>query len=464
VNRIRWLTVLLPVALVGTIELVSDSWLDPYFPFPLDTLLVMLVVLAVGVVLSRRAFQDVDRLGDTLRARNAELEARHATARGLQQVSVAITALADLDAILQATVDNARTLLAADVAFLILSGPGGSATLRAASGPLDSLDATGGQPGDDVHRFVRESAATALVQAPLRRGDVTIGTLAVRRGEVRSLRIGDAETLSSLASQAAIAIENDRLQTELRELAVRDERERIARELHDGLAQVLGYVNTKSQAVEELLAADRVPEARAQLAELAAAARSIYVDVREAILGLSSPVAPAGGLIAALRAYGRRFAEASKLAVRVDATAAAGQLGLDPTVDDEVFRIAREALTNVRKHAAARRVAIRVTVEDAHLVVEIEDDGRGFDPVTIGATPGDRTRLGLAGIRERAAAIGGRVEWRPAPGGGTIVHVAVPMEIGAVAEAWSAAGIGSAAGTASPVEAQPGEAARGAGR
>ncbi len=450
-NRLRWLTILVPVALVGTIELVSDAWLDPYFPFPLDTLLVMLVVLALGAILSRRAFGEVDRLGDALRARNAELEERHATARGLQQVSVAITALADLDAILQATVDNARTLLAADVAFLLLSGPGDSATLRAQSGLREILDPTGGQPGDDVHRFLRDGHAKALVQAPLRRGDTAIVTLAVSGGEERPLRIGDAETLSSLASQAAIAIENDRLQAELRELAVRGERERIARELHDGLAQVLGYVNTKSQAVEELLAADRVPEARNQLAELAAAARSIYVDVREAILGLSSPVAPAGGLVAALRAYGRRFAEASKLAVRVDATAVTGHLDLDPAVDDEIFRIVREALTNVRKHAAARRVTIRVAVEDEQLVVEIEDDGRGFDPVTMSATSTDRTRFGLAGIRERAAAVGGRVEWRSAPGGGTIVHVAVPMETGA-------------AGTGAAAETQADEAATGVGR
>ena len=98
--------------------------------------------------------------------------------------------------------------------------------------------------------------------------------------------------LSSLANQAAIAIENARLQARLRELAVVAERERIAREMHDGLAQVLGYVNTKSQAIEELLVAGRTDEARDQLAELAAAARSIYVDVREAILGLRSPVIP----------------------------------------------------------------------------------------------------------------------------------------------------------------------------
>ena len=89
-----------------------------------------------------------------------------------------------------------------------------------------------------------------MLAAPLRRGGSTIGTLAVAGRTMPSHDVGDLETLSSLANQAAIAIENHRLEAELRALAVRHERERIAREIHDGLAQVLGYVNTKSQAVE----------------------------------------------------------------------------------------------------------------------------------------------------------------------------------------------------------------------
>ena len=110
------------------------------------------------------------------------------------------------------------------------------------------------------------------------------------------------------------------------------ERERIAREMHDGLAQVLGYVNIKSQAIEELLLLGRTEEARGLLAELAAAARSIYVDVREAILGLRSPVVPGVGLIASVEEYADRFAEASKIVVRVDASAAARRLDLGPEV------------------------------------------------------------------------------------------------------------------------------------
>ena len=193
---------------------------------------------------------------------------------------------------------------------------------------------------------------------------------------------------------------------------------------------MLGYVNTKSQAVDELLAAGRLVEARAQLGELSAAARSLYVDVREAILGLRGSVASGGGLAAALRVYARRFAEASKLAVRVEATDAAVRLAIDPAIEDEVFRIVREALTNVRKHAAAQRVVVRLDVGDGWLVVEVEDDGRGFDPTAeaTATSSGDGPqRLGLATIRERAAGVGGRVEWRSSPTG-TTVRLTIPVE------------------------------------
>ena len=236
------------------------------------------------------------------------------------------------------------------------------------------------------------------------------------------------ETLASLANEAAIAIENDRLASELRELAVRDERERIARELHDGLAQVLGYVSTKSQAVEEYLAADRVAEARGQLGELAAAARSLYVDVREAILGLRSEVTPGTGLASALRAYAPRFAEASKLAIHVESSDEAGSVRLDSDIEEEVFRIVRECLTNVRKHAAARRVLVRLSLDGDRLSVEVEDDGHGFDPGTLGRGDAAQGSLGIAGIRERAGAIGATVDWRARPDGGTIARVRVPLD------------------------------------
>jgi signal transduction histidine kinase len=230
------------------------------------------------------------------------------------------------------------------------------------------------------------------------------------------------ETLSSLANEAAIAIENARLQARLRELAVDAERERIAREMHDGLAQVLGYVNTKSQAIEELLVAGRPAEARDLLADLASAARSIYVDVREAILGLRSPVVPGVGLVTSVEDYAARFSEASKIAIRVDAPDAARRLDLAPDVEAQVFRIIQEALTNVRKHSGARRAAVGFSVQDGRLAVDIEDDGYGIGEP---ASELDRPRYGIRAMQERAESIGGTVDWTSPPDGGCRVHLAL---------------------------------------
>jgi len=420
---LRWLSVVVPVLAVAAIELISDGLLDSVFPFPIDTIVVIVIVAVLAWGFSRVAFQRIDSLSAQLNARNADLERREASARALHRVSVAIAALAEVDEILQAVVDQARTLLAVDVAILVTDGPDGTAYLAAASGPDDGIDRRGRYPGADVARFVRPELAAARFEAPLQRAGETIGLLMVGSAGERSFEVDEVETLSSLANQAAIAIENARLQARLRELAVVAERERIAREMHDGLAQVLGYVNTKSQAVEELLIAGRTEEARGLLAELAAAARSIYVDVREAILGLRSPVVPGVGLVAAVEEYAARFAEASKIAVAVEASAAARRLDLAPEVEAQVFRVIQEALTNVRKHSGAGRATVAFSIVDGRLEVAIADDGHGLASPTSAA---DRPRYGLRAMQERAESIGATVDWSSPRDGGWRVLLTVP--------------------------------------
>jgi signal transduction histidine kinase len=253
--------------------------------------------------------------------------------------------------------------------------------------------------------------------------------LASRRG--RAFSETEVGTVSALATQVGLALEAARLQDEMRALAVQGERERIAREMHDGLAQVLGYVNTKSQAVDEMLVAGRVPEARRQLGELAEAARSLYVDVREAILSLSSPVGPESSVAAALAEYSALYAESSKLAVRFDATPEAKAAPLPAPTQVEMFAIAREALTNVRKHARAGRVRISLALDGAEAVLEIADDGVGFEPDDLTRAPERWPHFGLAGMRERAQSVGGHITWRSSAGSGTTLVLRVPIGGGA---------------------------------
>ena len=426
---------IVPALVVGAIEIVSDQLLDEAFPFPLDTLLVVVVTLLLGGAFAALAFRRIDALTGALLRRNQELEAREMSARALHRVSVAIASLTDIDRVLDAIVTHARELLAVDAVILLLDGPDGRLARRAASAvpgalaPLPSIPGTNaGDPpeagADEILRFVLPAHAVARLAAPLQRGGRTIGLLAVGAAEPRSFDADALETLSSLANQATIALENDRLEARLRELAVVGERERIARELHDGLSQVLGYVNTKSQAVDGFLAAGRVEDARAQLGELSAAARSVYVDVRETILGLRSPIDPAAGLVAAIRAQATSVAESAKLAIRVHAEPEVETARLDPDVETQAFRIVAEALTNVRKHAGARRVTVDLRVTDGRLTVTVRDDGRGF---TSGGPQDGRPHYGLRSMTERAADIGGTLDWESMPDGGAMVRLAAPF-------------------------------------
>ena len=459
-TRMRLLTILVPVLLVASIETLSDTVLDADLPIPLDTVLMS----ATAAILMWLAVRQIDRLTSELRARNAELQARNATARGLQDVAVSVAAGAQLEPTLEAVVDRAQSILGTDVALLDASLPGEPETHLVRPAALAARFTGGGLPSagpaaglDD--RLAAAGFAARLV-TPIRMGAATVGELAVGRGPERGFGVEDVETLTALAGMAGVALRNHQLRGSLRELAVHAERERIAREMHDGLAQVLAYVSAKSAAADQLLARGSSAEARTQMAELGAAARSTYVDVREAILGLTTPVAAEQGLVAALEQYGTRFADAAKIAVAVAASPDARHADLSAETEAQAFRIVQEALTNVRKHAHASRVEIRVEASNHDLVVEVRDDGRGMGDQAGGAS--DWPHYGRATMAARAAEVGGRVEWDSSPAG-TTVRLAVPLAKARAAGA--AAGVavagagptesGAGTGVAVPASAAP---------
>jgi signal transduction histidine kinase len=447
-HRRRWLAVVAAVVLVGTVEVLSDTASDAFLPFPFHTLLVLAVVTAVVGTGAGYAFRRIDRLAGDLRVRNAALESRNVVLRAVYDVSLAVSGQADPDQTIASIVGHARSLLGVDAALLALDGPAGELRLRAASaGPGVLL---GDEPAgvgamaraeDSLDCYLRPGYRIAL-SAPVGHGEKRVGMLGLATSNAvrRRFDASEIEMLSALATQAALALEAVRLQGELKVLAIQGERERIAREMHDGLAQVLGYVNTKSQAIEELLADGRVVEARRQLAELAEAARSVYVDVREAILSLSTPVPPDRGVAAALEEYAALYAESSKLAVHFHASRGAAGAPLSSAAQAEVFSIAREALTNVRKHAHAHRVSLDLDLAGSELVLRVEDDGVGFDAELLAAGPERWPHFGLAGMRERAESVGGRIRWRSRPGAGAQVELSVPVG----GSSWSPLPIGAA--------------------
>jgi signal transduction histidine kinase len=433
-HRGRWFLVAAAVLFVGTVEVLSDTAFDAVLPFPFRTMLVLAVVISVVATGAIYSFARIDRLTGDLRERNAVLESRNAVLRAVYDVSLSVSGQADPDQTIASIMDHCRSLLHVDGALLALDGPAGELRLRAASAGPGVL--VGDEPAasvvgtdeDDLGCYLRPGYQIRL-STPVGHGERRVGMLglAVQARSARRFAVVEVETLSALATQVGLALEAARLRDELQLLAVQGERERIAREMHDGLAQVLGYVNTKSQAVEEMLSVGRVEEARQQLAELAAAARSVYVDVREAILSLAAPVPADRGIAAALEEYAALYAESSKLAVRFKAAPEARVARLSAVAQAEVFSIAREALTNVRKHARAHRVGLDLTLDGSEFVLRVEDDGVGFDADLLAAGPERWPHFGLAGMRERAQSIGGRILWHSRQGAGTTVELFVPV-------------------------------------
>lgn len=231
----------------------------------------------------------------------------------------------------------------------------------------------------------------------------------------------DEDVLARFAGAAAIALDNADAHERDHTLAVLEERERIGRELHDGVAQTLAYVNAKAQAAELHLARGRDDEAGLHLAQLIAAAREAYADARASILDLRTAHGGERSFLADIEDYLIRWRESTGVEVeaRVDPA-----VRVVPLVELQLARIIQEALANVRKHACAERVQVDIHRVGCRVVATVSDDGRGFDAAH-SPRPG-RPRFGLAIMKERAESVGGSLTVDSSAEGGTRVVLAVP--------------------------------------
>ncbi|MCJ7709478.1 MAG: sensor histidine kinase [Chloroflexi bacterium] len=229
-----------------------------------------------------------------------------------------------------------------------------------------------------------------------------------------------AETQAAFSRLRRAHADQARLQVVELEHAALEERTRLSRELHDGLAQDLWLAKLKTGRLAAL--PDLGLEGRALAGELGEAIDAGLVEAQQAVASLRRSAEPTGTLSEVMARSVDEFAD--RFGLRAEFEAQAGLPRLSPRVQAEALRIAQEALNNVRRHADATVVRVRAAVEGGHLVLVVHDNGRGFDPSSVG-----RSAFGIASMRERAALIGGEVRIESRPQDGTRISLLVPVPL-----------------------------------
>ncbi len=377
--------------------------------------------------------------------RNARLyresRTRQRWLEGVREVGNAILSRANPDEALQLIASLARELVGADLSWVVVPESPGTLRVAFADGedaakilgmalPMeDSISGEVVRTGEPVvvrdarmdPRAFRPLAEAAphgpTMLVPLTSHGQAFGTLAAaNRPAGPQFESGSVRLLETFADQAALALEYAKVQREVERLAVMEDRERIAKELHDGVIQALfavgmGLQGTAIMTGEEELAS-RIEGAVAELDR-------VIRDLRNYIFGLRPGILADRQLDKALRALVEEFQSKTGVVtiIEIDEEIAA-QLS---SIAGDVVQLTREALSNVGRHAEAATCRVSLRRRDGAAVLEVDDDGRGFDPAT--ALRGD----GLTNLEQRAQALGGTTSITSAPAEGTTVRVELPL-------------------------------------
>ncbi len=395
-------------------------------------------------------------VSERVRARQLLEQRVHERTRELStllRVSHDIASNLDLEPLLSAVLDRLGEVVAYHAAAIWISAPQGEMALMGYRGPIprESLPGQWQQQalehvGEVIAR--REPLTIADVRAdtglarswqratraqlgylpehvaswmgvPLLVKDRVIGMISLEHGQPDYYTAYHAELALAFANQAAIAIDNARLYRRSQRLAVLEERQRIARELHDSVSQALYGIGLGARTARAQL--DRDPRQAVEPVEyVLSLAEAGLAEMRALIFELRPDALAQEGLVSAL---GKRAAALrSRYGIEVET-----DLGREPRLSLEVkealYRVAQEALNNVIKHARARRVAVQLVEEGGGILLSVEDDGVGFVPQ--GEYPG---HIGLHTMRERMEEIAGALSIESAPGQGTRLHARVPLE------------------------------------
>jgi len=365
----------------------------------------------------------------------ANLHRRELERAALYEVALQLTGRAELADVLDTITRHTRELLGAERAIACLadtpeSAGRGPARERLAVADDGSVCLVAHQPSAGTHPrnplcpLLADQPGCPWAARPLRGPNGILGELCVAR-TAGPFTDAERNLLGAFADMATIAVRTTRLHEAEEQWTIHAERDRIARELHDSLAQVLGVIHLRLRGLETL-AKDEASHVMAdELAEIADTADEAYRDVREAILGLRETVREDGGLEGSLREYLRKYSRQTGIAATVTCVGDTRR-ALTPRSEVQLLRVVQEALTNTRKHSKAQHVSVRIECEGARATLIVEDDGVGFDIAKV-VTSMDGG-FGMASMRERVEQIGGTLDVHTAPNEGTRITVRLEAE------------------------------------
>lgn len=406
-----------------------------------DERLAMLLAAQAGVAIENAA------LYEQVRARGEELAQRLAQLASVDRVGRLLISEAETDAILRSAAEEARVLTRGTRAtVMLLDEETDEVVVRQAVGGSDSINLVGTRlpPNSSKSQAVIRTRQPALVNdlaadpeinekvvkflgrpkngafAPLLVRDRSIGALAVYgHADGRPFSKDDLLLLEMLANQAAAAVENERLTGLVRDLAVLEERERISKELHDGVIQAIYSVGLSLQGSLSLLERDR-GRAKLRIEEAIAQLDNVVRDVRNYIFELRPRLVEDRGLEVAVRELARELEVNTMANVSMDLGSGVCEM-LDRRQEGHMIQIVREVLSNIARHAHPSLVHITASEAEGRFRLDIDDDGIGFDLSSV------VRGQGLTNMAERVEELGGVLEISARNNRGTHHSVRIPL-------------------------------------
>jgi len=262
---------------------------------------------------------------------------------------------------------------------------------------------------------------------PLAIGDRRLGMLNVASADWRVLSDAELSLLTTAGALVSLAVERSRLEAATARALAAEERNRLAREIHDTLAQGLAALTMQLEVADSLAGAKAPDDSRLHSAVERALllARATLDEARRSVLDLREAPLEGRSLSEALEALASEADSSPDDPVEVTVIASDGvDAKLSPAVAGGLYRVAQQAVVNATRHARARQITLRVTRSESEIHLRVEDDGTGFEPADV---RGDR--FGLVGMRERARLLGGSLTVESAPDAGTAIEVRVPIDV-----------------------------------